>query len=160
MIFLDRNGRLVVPASRWGASVGSTRVPAASELTVARAAKFTPAHRVAESGHLRYTFLVSQAKGKPQANVEPERLAELCRRWGIRELALFGSALRDDFGPDSDIDLVDFEPETVLGFRIFELERELSELFGGRRIDLVPRKFLNPRLRQRVLAEAQTQYAA
>lgn len=94
-------------------------------------------------------------------NVDPARLAELCRRWGIRELAIFGSALREDFGPDSDVDLlVDFAPETVLGFRVFELERELSELFGGRRIDLVPRKFLNPRLRQQVLAEAKTQYAA
>lgn len=96
-----------------------------------------------------------------RANVDSERLAELCRRWGIRELAIFGSALRDDFGPDSDVDLlVDFEPGTALGFRIFELERELSRVFGGRRIDLVPRKFLHPRLRQRVLAEAQTQYAA
>ena len=96
-----------------------------------------------------------------RVNVDAERLAELCRRWGIRELALFGSAVRSDFGPDSDVDLlVDFEPGTVLGFRVFELERELSHLFGGRRIDLVPRKFLHPRLRQRVLAEAQTQYAA
>ena len=88
-------------------------------------------------------------------------MAELCRRWGIRELAIFGSALREDFGPESDVDLlVDFAPGTVLGFRIFELERELSQLFGGRRIDLVPRKFLSPRLRKRVLAEAQVQYAA
>ncbi len=96
-----------------------------------------------------------------RVNVDAERLAELCRRWGIRELALFGSALRDDFGPESDVDLlVDFQPGTVLGFRIFDLESELSQLFGGRRIDLVPRKFLHPRLRQRVLAEARTQYAA
>jgi predicted nucleotidyltransferase len=110
---------------------------------------------------LGYTFLVGEAIKSSVTKVDPLRLAELCRRWGIRELALFGSALREDFGPDSDVDLlVDFEPETVLGFRVFDLERELSELFGGRRIDLVPRKFLNPRLRQRVLAEAQTQYAA
>lgn len=96
-----------------------------------------------------------------RANVDAERLAEVCRRWGIRELAIFGSALREDFGPDSDVDLlVDFEPGTILGFRIFALERELSHLFSGRRIDLVPRKFLHPRLRQRILAEAQTQYAA
>ena len=94
-------------------------------------------------------------------NVDPARLAELCRRWGIRELAIFGSALREDFGPTvMSTCWSSFEPETVLGFRIFDLERELSELFGGRRIDLVPRKFLNPRLRQRVLAEAQIQYAA
>ncbi len=104
---------------------------------------------------------MGEAKKGSRTTIDPERLAELCRRWGIRELALFGSALRDDFGPESDIDLlVDFEPGTVLGFKVFELERELSEIFGGRRIDLVPRKFLHPRLRQRVLAEAETQYAA
>jgi predicted nucleotidyltransferase len=88
-------------------------------------------------------------------------LADLCRRWAIRELAVFGSALREDFGPDSDVDLlVEFEPGAVLGFRIFELEKELSELFGGRRVDLVPRKYLHPRIRDRVLAEARVQYAA
>jgi hypothetical protein len=97
----------------------------------------------------------------PPLSVDSARLAELCRRWRIQELALFGSALRPDFEPTSDIDLlVEFEPGTVLGFRIFELERELSALFGGRRIDLVPRKYLHPRLRERVLAEARVQYAA
>lgn len=98
---------------------------------------------------------------KVRTHADPDRLAELCRRWGIRELALFGSALRDDFSAESDVDLlVDFEPGVVLGFKVFELERELSRLFGGRRVDLVPRKFLHPRLRQRVLAEAEIQYAA
>ena len=93
--------------------------------------------------------------------VDSRRLAELCRRWGIRELAVFGSALRADFRSTSDVDLlVEFEPGTVLGFRIFELEGELSALFGGRRIDLVPRKYLHPRLRERVLSEARVQYAA
>jgi hypothetical protein len=88
-------------------------------------------------------------------------LARLCQRWGIRELATFGSALRDDFGPESDVDLlVEFEPGAVVGYRIFDLEKELSELFGGRRIDLVSRKYLHPRLRDRVLAEAHVQYAA
>lgn len=94
-------------------------------------------------------------------DLDRARLAELCRAWGVRELSIFGSALRPDFGPASDIDLlVEFEPGVVLGFRIFELERELSSLFGGRPIDLVRRKYLHPRLRDRVLAEAQTQYAA
>lgn len=97
----------------------------------------------------------------PRPTVDQAKLAAICRRWKIRQLALFGSALRDDFGPDSDIDLlVDFEPGAVLGFRVFELERELSELFGGRRVDLVSRKYLNHRLRDRVLAEARVQYAA
>lgn len=121
----------------------------------------SPAGAGARFWLLGYTFPVGDDMNRLRANVDSERLAEICRRWGIRELALFGSALRDDFGPDSDVDLlVDFEPGKVLGFKIFELERELSRLFGGRRIDLVPRKFLHPRLRQRVLAEAQIQYAA
>ncbi|HVF59421.1 MAG TPA: nucleotidyltransferase family protein [Thermoanaerobaculia bacterium] len=78
-------------------------------------------------------------------SVDSSALAELCRRWGIRELAVFGSALRSDFSPASDVDLlVDFAPGVVLGFRYLELERELSALFGGRRVDLVPRKYLHP----------------
>ncbi len=110
---------------------------------------------------LGYTFQVDKEPARVPVRVDSARLAELCRRWGIRELALFGSVLRDDFAPDSDVDLlVDFEPGTVLGFRIFELERELSELFCGRKIDLVARKYLSPHLRRRVLAEAQVQYAA
>jgi predicted nucleotidyltransferase len=93
--------------------------------------------------------------------VDAAELAGLCRRWRIRELALFGSALRPDFGPQSDVDLlVEFEPGVVLGFRIFELERELSALFGGRSVDLVRRKYLHPRLKDRILAEARVQYAA
>ena len=104
---------------------------------------------------------MSSAAASHPFDLDPTRLAELCRTWGIRELAIFGSALRPDFGPSSDVDLlVEFEPDLVLGFRIFALERELSRLFGGRRVDLVRRKFLHPRLRDRVLAEAQTQYAA
>jgi hypothetical protein len=99
--------------------------------------------------------------GSAHPVVDPQALAALCRRWGIRELAIFGSALREDFTPESDIDLlVEFEPGTVLGFRRLDLERELSELFGGRRIDLVPRKYLHPRLRDQVQREARVQYAA
>ncbi len=88
------------------------------------------------------------------------RLAEFCRRHHVRKLSLFGSVLRDDFGPDSDVDvLVEFEPEHVPGFlRLHELEQELSGLFGGRRVDLVTPRFLNVRMRDRVLAEAQPAY--
>ena len=89
-----------------------------------------------------------------------DRLAALCRRHHIRRLSLFGSVLRDDFGPESDIDiLVEFEPGRVPGFfRLHEIEQELSALLGGRRIDLVTPRFLNPRLRERVLAGAEPQY--
>jgi len=92
--------------------------------------------------------------------VPKEKIAEFCRRHHIRKLALFGSVLRDDFGPDSDVDvLVDFEPGHVVGFKILDIEEELSQLFGGHRADMVRQKYLNPRLRERVLASAEVQYA-
>jgi uncharacterized protein len=69
--------------------------------------------------------------------------------------------LRDDFGPDSDIDmLIEFDPAFPVGFRIFDVEQELSELFGGRRVDIVNPKYLNRHLRNRVLGEALVPYAA
>lgn len=92
--------------------------------------------------------------------IDRERLAEVCRRHHIRKLALFGSVLREEFRPDSDVDvLVDFEPGRVIGFRIFDIEAELSRVFGGHRVDFVREKYLNRRLRDRVLATAETQYA-
>jgi predicted nucleotidyltransferase len=91
--------------------------------------------------------------------MDRKRLEDVCRQNHIRSLALFGSVLRDDFRPDSDVDvLVEFEPGYVLGFRVFRLEEQLSALFGGHRVDVVNRKFLNHRLRDRVLASAETQY--
>jgi len=85
----------------------------------------------------------------------------LCRRHHIRRLSLFGSVLRDDFGPTSDVDvLVEFEPGQTIGFDIITIEEDLSALFGGRRVDVVIEKYLNPRLRERVLASAEVQYAA
>ncbi|HUU59844.1 MAG TPA: nucleotidyltransferase family protein [Phycisphaerae bacterium] len=93
--------------------------------------------------------------------LDKDGIAEFCRRNHIRRLSLFGSVLREDFGPDSDIDvLVEFEPEHVPGFiHLFELERDLERLLGGRKVDLVTPKFLNHRIRGRVLAEAEVQYA-
>jgi len=89
-----------------------------------------------------------------------EKIASLCRRHHIRRLSLFGSVLRDDFGPQSDIDvLVVFAPGHVVGFDILDIEEELSRLFGGHRVDIVREKYLNPRLRDRVLASAEVQYA-
>ncbi len=92
--------------------------------------------------------------------VPRERLATLCRKHHIRRLSLFGSVLRDDFGPQSDIDiLVEFETGHVPGFlRLHGIEEELSALFGGRTVDLVTPKALSSRLRDRVLAGAQLQY--
>ena len=96
----------------------------------------------------------------PRIPIDRERIAAFCRRHHIRKLALFGSVLRDDFGPDSDVDvLVEFEPGQMIGFRIFDIEDELSRLLGGHRVALVPEKFLNRRIRDRILASAEVQYA-
>ena len=90
-----------------------------------------------------------------------EKIQDFCRRHHIRKLAVFGSVLRDDFRSESDIDvLVEFDPNHTPGFiGLHEMERELSRLVGGRKIDLVTAKFLNPRIRERVLATAEVQYA-
>ncbi len=91
--------------------------------------------------------------------VSREKLAEFCRRHHIGELSLFGSFLRDDFSPASDIDvLVQFEAGHVPGFALIRIEDELSALLGGRRVDLVIKDALNRRIRRRVLAEAEIQY--
>ncbi len=88
-----------------------------------------------------------------------DKIAEFCRRHHIRKLSLFGSVLRDDFRPDSDIDvLVTFEPGHVVGLRIFDMEEELSRLFGGHRVDIVTEKSLNWRLRGRILKSAEVRY--
>jgi len=93
--------------------------------------------------------------------VDKERIADFCRRHHITRLAIFGSALRDDFRADSDIDvLVDFEPGHVPGFfRLFDMEEELSTLFGGRKVDLRTPEDLSRYFRDRVVAEAEVQYA-
>jgi predicted nucleotidyltransferase len=92
----------------------------------------------------------------PHANV-----AAFCRRHHIRKLALFGSVLRDDFRPDSDIDvLVEFEPGHVPGFiRLAGMELELSEILGGRKVDMNTPMCLSPYFRGEVLAESEILYA-
>jgi predicted nucleotidyltransferase len=93
-------------------------------------------------------------------HVDRSRLAEFCRRHHIRHLAFFGSVVRDDFRPDSDVDvLYEFVPGHEPGWDIASIEDELAALLG-RRVDLVPFKYLNPHIRDQVLAEAETQYAA
>ena len=88
--------------------------------------------------------------------VLPDAIAEFCRRHHIRRMSLFGSVLRDDFGPDSDIDvLVEFEPGQTPGLAFFRMEVELSELLG-RKVDLGTPTGLSRTIRDRVLAEAQT----
>lgn len=90
-----------------------------------------------------------------------DKIAEFCRAHHIRRLAIFGSALRSDFRPDSDIDvLVEFEPDHVPGlFGMARLERELSMLLGGHKVDLRTPEDLSRYFRQEVLEEAKVQYA-
>jgi predicted nucleotidyltransferase len=85
-----------------------------------------------------------------------EQLATFCRNHHIRRLAIFGSALRADFSPESDVDiLVEFEPEHIPGlFAIARMERELSPLFGERKVDLRTPEDLSRYFRKRVLEEA------
>ncbi|MEF3168822.1 MAG: nucleotidyltransferase family protein [Deltaproteobacteria bacterium] len=91
-----------------------------------------------------------------------ERLAAYCREHGIRRLAIFGSALRDDFRPDSDVDvLVEFDPARIPTlFDVAGMEQELSEFFGGRKVDLRTPEDLSRYFRQQVMSEAEVQYAA
>jgi hypothetical protein len=98
--------------------------------------------------------------GQPRIDIPKEKIAEFCRRNHIRRLALFGSVLREDFGPDSDVDvLVEFEPQARVGLAFFAMELELSEILG-RKVDLNTPGFLSRYFRDEVLAEAQVQYDA
>lgn len=94
--------------------------------------------------------------------VDEDALADFCRRHDIRQLALFGSVLRDDFSKDSDIDvLVEFAPGATPGLlRLAQLEFELSELIGGREVELRTYEDLSRFFRDRVRASAVPLYAA
>lgn len=89
-----------------------------------------------------------------------EKIAEFCRRNHIRKLSLFGSVLRGDFGPDSDIDfLVEFDPEHIPGLiRLAGMELELAEILGHK-VDMRTQEDLSRYFRKEVLDSAQVQYA-
>jgi predicted nucleotidyltransferase len=93
--------------------------------------------------------------------IPQEALAEFCHRNHIRRLSLFGSVLREDFTPESDVDvLVEFEPEaqvSLLGE--VRIEREMGEILG-RKVDLVSRKYLSKYFRDEVFAEEEMLYVA
>ena len=96
----------------------------------------------------------------PRIEVNKREVERFCRRHRIRRLALFGSVLRDDFGPDSDVDvLVEFEDGHVPGLAFFSMEAELSRILR-RKVDLNTPQFLSRHFRDDVLAEAEDQYAA
>ncbi len=97
----------------------------------------------------------------PHIDIPSEKIADFCRRNHIRRLALFGSVLRDDFGPSSDVDvLVEFLPGTRVGLLgLAGMEIELGRILG-RDVDLNTPGFLSDLFRDQVLAEAQVQYDA
>ncbi len=94
-------------------------------------------------------------------DIPKKQLAEFCKKNHITKLSFFGSSLRDDFGPDSDVDvLVEFEAEAHVGLIGFAgLELELSEILG-RKVDLNTPAFISKYYREEVLAEAEVQYDA
>ncbi len=93
-------------------------------------------------------------------NIDKRAIKSFCVKHRIRRLALFGSVLREEFHPDSDIDvLVEFEPEAVVGLlRMAAMERELSAILG-RKVDLRTPDDLSPYFRDDVISSAQVQYA-
>ncbi len=99
--------------------------------------------------------------GEARVSIPKHRIAEFCKRNRIRRLSLFGSVLREDFSPDSDVDiLVEFEPGTRVGLiRLSGLEIELGNILG-RKVDLNTSGFLSKYYRDQVLAEADVQYDA
>lgn len=96
-----------------------------------------------------------------QINIPTNEIADFCRQHHIRELALFGSVLRDDFGPDSDIDiLIEFDPEARVGYqRFFRLQDELTRLLG-REVDLFTPNSLKPFARESATQSKAVIYAA
>ena len=90
--------------------------------------------------------------------LSPSQIKDFCQQHHISKLAFFGSMVRDDYGPESDIDiLVEFEPGHTPGLDFFSIEMELAKLLG-RKVDLQTAKFLSPEIRQTALAEAVVAY--
>jgi predicted nucleotidyltransferase len=93
--------------------------------------------------------------------VDEKAISDFCQKWQITELALFGSVLRDDFRPDSDVDvLVTFEAGADVGMlELVRMARELAGIFG-RKVDVVEKAGLRPMLRAQVLSSSEVFYAA
>jgi hypothetical protein len=91
-----------------------------------------------------------------------ETLAEFCRKWRVRELSIFGSALRDDFGPESDLDfLVSFDPAAPWSLWDLSTMRDELAAITGREVDLVEKEGLrNPYRRKEILANREVIHAA
>jgi len=91
-------------------------------------------------------------------HLSSRQIKQFCQEHYIRRLAFFGSVVREDFGPHSDIDvLVEFQPGHTPGFDFFLIEAKLSQLVG-RKVDLQTANFLSPQIRRSALSEAVTAY--
>ncbi len=100
----------------------------------------------------------------PRIDIPMDKLVELCKRWKIVELSLFGSVLRDDFTPESDVDvMIVLADDATLDhfYDWLKIQDELSELFDHREIDLIERnRIINPFMRHSILNSRQEIYAA
>jgi predicted nucleotidyltransferase len=99
---------------------------------------------------------------KKKFRLPRKKIGEFCKRWNIMEFSVFGSVLRDDFRPDSDIDvLVSIDPNAQIGlFEIAQMQIELENIFK-RPVDMIEKEGLrNPHRRQEILSTAQVIYAA
>jgi predicted nucleotidyltransferase len=95
---------------------------------------------------------------EPKIKVPREKLEAFCKKNRIKRLAFFGSVLRDDFGPKSDVDvLVEFERGKTPGLAFFDMQTELSKILG-RKVDLNTPGFISKYFRDEILSEAQVQY--
>ncbi len=96
----------------------------------------------------------------PKIKIDHEKIAEFCRKHHIRKLWLFGSVLRDDFRPDSDVDvLVEFEPGHIPGLKFITIQYLLSEYLDNHTVDLTLEGDLNPRIRRHQYFQAKVVYA-
>lgn len=136
------------PLERWCAALDAL-VPQGFGAEPTGASRTASTQRVAEDAR------------RPRVEISRERLDALCRRYGVRRLLLFGSALRDDFGPASDVDLlVEFEPGADPAWRLASVEQEFSQAFGGHPVEMVEPECLDKYIRSRVLEQAEEIYAA
>jgi predicted nucleotidyltransferase len=114
--------------------------------------------QVARVKKLGLALCFNQKMGLTSVKFSSSQIAQFCQKHHIRRLAFFGSAVRNDFGPQSDIDvLVEFEPGHMPGFDFFLIEAELSQLLG-RKVDLQTENFISPEIRRSILSEAVTVY--
>lgn len=97
----------------------------------------------------------------PRINIPLEQIRDFCRKWKVREFSLFGSVLRDDFRPDSDVDvLVAFVKDSKISLWDWPaMQDELQDIFGGRKVDLVEKEGLrNPFRKHEILTTRQVVY--